>query len=185
MENNTSIFEQLASSLPIEERKALLLKINKSLKLHESTEDYTRHEIPRKELEIKVKNDIESSSWFERFIIKIYSFFTGKNTVDYFLKRKLHHLKKSLISINGPSYFDPECKKLSGRLASDIYSLYVLAVPLRKFFKVIWYDTDFIESVYSTLISEMIHTKKNTIYDFVSLEEMESIFADTGDKNQI
>mgnify|MGYP000974485088 CR=1 FL=1 len=61
MENNTSIFEQLASSLPIEERKALLLKINKSLKLHESTEDYTRHEIPRKELEIKVKNDIENS----------------------------------------------------------------------------------------------------------------------------
>jgi len=185
MENKVSVFEQLASSLPMEERKSLLQKISKSLKLHESSEDYIKKEVPRKDLEAKVRKDINSSSWFERLILKIYSFFTGKSPVDYFLKRELHHLKKRLNSATGVSYFDGENKKLSDRLPSEIYSLYILAAPLRKLFKIIWYDTDFIENVYSNLITEIIHTNKGEIYDFVSLEEMESIFAATGEKNQI
>ena len=185
MDSTANVFEQLATSLPLEERKSLLQKITKSLKLYESSEDYIKKDIPRTELERKVKRDINASSWFERFIIRIYTFFTGRSSVDYYLKRELNHLKRRLNSIAGDSYFDPENKKLSGRLATEIYSLYVLAAPLRKLFKIIWHDTDFIETVYSSLITDAIHTNKGEIYDFVSLEEMESIFATTGDKNQI
>lgn len=185
MESKTSAFEQLASNLPIEERKSLLVKINKSLKLHETSEDYIKKVIPRKELEIKVQKDISISSWFERFILKIYTLFTGRNPVDYFLKRQLYRLRKRLNSTSGQSYFDPTNKKLSGRLAFEVYSLYVLAAPLSNLFKVIWYDTDFIEYVYSNLIVDTIHSNKREIYDFVPLEEMESIFEATGEKNQI
>lgn len=185
MESNATVFEQLATSLPIEERKTLLHKISKSLKLHESSEDYIKKDIPRKELEAKVWKDIDRSSWFEKLILRVYSFFTGRNPVDFFLKRELHHLKKRLNATIGISYFDPESKKLSVRLPREIYSLYILAAPLRKLFKVIWHDTDFIETIYSSQIVEMIHTDKRDIYDFVSLEEMETIFAATGEKNQI
>lgn len=185
MDGNLTVFEQLAASLPVDERKTLLQKITKSLKLHESSNDFIQKEIPRKDFERKVYQDILDSSWIERFIIRIYTFFTGKSPIEYFLKRSLIHLKKKLSSNSGNSYFDVENKKLSGRLASEIYTLYVLAAPLRKLFKVIWQDTDFIETVYSGLITEIIHTNKGDIYDFVSLEEMESIFALTGDKNQI
>ena len=185
MDSNISVFEQLASTLPLDERKTLLSKIAKSLKLHESSEDYIKKDIPRKELEARVKRDINASGWFERLIIRLYSFFTGRSPVDYFLKRELTHLKRRLSTANGLSYFDSDGKKLSVRLATEIYSVYVLAAPLKKLFKVIWQDTDFIESVYSNLITETIHTNKGEIYDFVSLEEMEAIFAATGDKNQI
>jgi len=185
MDRSVTVFEQLAASLPVEERKALLQKISKSLRLHESTGDFIQKEIPRNELEKKVRKDINSSGWLERFIIRLYTFFTGKSPIDYYLKRSLLHLKQRLNSNSGESYFDPESKKLSGRLAAEIYSLYVLSSPLRSIFKIIWQDTDFIESVYSGLITETIHTNKGEIYDFVSLEEMESIFASTGDKKQI
>jgi len=185
MDRNVTVFEQLAASLPLDERKALLQKITKSLRLHESSGDFIQKEIPRKELEKKVRKDIGDSGWFERLIIRIHTFFTGKSSVDYYLKRSLKHLKRRLNSNAGESYFDYESKKLSGRLATEIYSLYILTAPLRKFFKIIWQDTDFIESVYSGLVTETIHTDKAEIYDFVSLEEMESIFASTGDKNQI
>ncbi len=185
MDENITVFEQLAASLPLDERNALLQKINKSLKLHESSNDFIQKEISPKEFENQVRKDILESSWLERFIIRVYTFFTGKSAIDYFLKRSLNHLKKKLNSNSGESYFDSENKKLSGRLASEIYSLYVLAAPLRTLFKIIWQDTDFIECIYSELITERIHTNKDDIYDFVSLEEMESIFALTGDKNQI
>lgn len=75
--------------------------------------------------------------------------------------------------------------KLTGRLAREIYSLYVLIAPLRRMFKEIWLDTEFIEALYSTFIRESIHSGKNDIYDFVSMEEMEAIFASTGERNQI
>lgn len=185
MEGELSVFEQLAASLPAEERKSLLHKIMNSLKLNENTGEYIKKDIPREELEKKVLRDIKLSSWFERFIIRLYTFFTGRNPVDYFLKRSLRHLRRRLNSYSGESYFSGEEKKLSGRLGAEIYSLYVLAAPLRQMFKLIWQDTDFVESVYSVLIREAIHTSKNDIYDFVSLDEMESIFASTGEKNQI
>jgi hypothetical protein len=185
MESNLTVFEKLASSLPIEERKVLLSNINKSLKLYESSDDYIKKEIPRNELEARVRHDINKSSWFEKIILKFYTFFTGKNPVDFFLKRQLIHLKKRLNSMSGNPYFDHENRKLSGRLASEVYSLYVLAAPLSKLFKVIWHDTDFIESVYSSLVTDIIHTTKREIYDFISLEEMETIFESTGEKNQI
>ncbi len=182
---NKKIFEKLAASLPIDERNTLLNNISKSLKLNHNSEDYIQKEIPRNDLELKVKNDIGKSGWFEKLMLRIYSFFTGKSQVDYFLSRELKRIKKRLNSINGESYFDSDENKLSGRIASEIYSLYVLSAPLRKLFKSIWDDTDFIENIYSNLIGDAIHAKKLEIYDFVSLEDMETIFAATGEKNQI
>ena len=183
--SKTTVFEQLAASLPVEERRTLLNKISQSLKLNDKTKDYIKKDISRKELELKVKKDISACGWFERLIIRLHSFFTGKNSIDFFLQRELKRLKKRLRSTTGGSYFDSEDKKISGRLASEIYSLYVLAAPLKKIFMLIWYDVDFIENIYSNLIVDAIHTKKGEIYDFVSLEDMESIFAATGEKNQI
>lgn len=185
MDRDISAFEQLAASLPIDERKTLLHKITKSLRLYESSENFVQKQIPQKELENKVRKDINESRLFERIIIRVYTFFTGKSSIDYFLKRSIHHLKRKINSNSGESYFDAESKKLSVRLASEIYSLYVLTVPLRNLFKIIWLDTDFVESVYSDLIVEIIHTNKSEVYDFVSMEEMETIFASTGEKNQI
>ncbi|MBI9100320.1 MAG: hypothetical protein JEY91_17690, partial [Spirochaetaceae bacterium] len=185
MDSNVTVFEQLAATLPADEKKALLQKITKSLKLHESSEDFMRKEIPEKDLERKVRKDIINSNWFERLIIRLYTFFTGRSSIDYFLKRSLKHLKRKLNSISGQSYFELDHKKLSPRLASEIYSLYVLTAPLRKIFKIIWQDADFIENIYASLITETIHTNKSEVYDFVSLEEMESIFASTGEKKQI
>lgn len=185
MEREISVFEQLAATLPPDERKSLLQKITSSLRLNERSGQFSRKDLTREDLEKKVRRDILLSSFWERLIIRIYCFFTGRNSVDYFLKRSLIHLKRRLNSSGGSSYFQGEDKKFTGRLAAEIYSLYVLSAPLRKMFKVIWKDTDFIESVYSVLIRESVHTSKSDIYDFVSLDEMESIFTATGDKNQI
>lgn len=185
MDSNFSVFEKLASALPPDERKSLLQKINNSLHLSDRGGDFHKKEIGEAELEKKVVRDIRLSGWLERLIIRIYSFFTGRSPVEYFLKRSLVQLKRRLNAASGPSYFAGDDKKLSSRLASEIYSLYVLAAPLRKMFNVIWQDSDFIEGIYSVLIREEIHVNKNDIYDFVSLDEMESIFASTGEKNQI
>lgn len=99
MESANTVFEQLAAELPVEERKSLLKKINKSLKLHESSEDFKRREFSREEVEKKVRRDINLSSWLERFIIRLYSFFTGRSPVEFFLKRSLKHLRKGLTTL--------------------------------------------------------------------------------------
>ncbi|MBN2659117.1 MAG: hypothetical protein JXR86_18825 [Spirochaetales bacterium] len=185
MESTNSVFDKLAAELPPDERKSLLKKINNSLKLNESSEDFKRKEFSREDVEKRVRRDINLSNWFERLIIRLYTFFTGKNPVDFYLGRSLKQLRKRLNNIPGGSYFAGDEMKLSGRLAGEIYDLYVLVAPLRRMFKEIWLDTEFIEALYSTFIRESIHSGKSEIYDFVSSEEMESIFAATGERNQI
>jgi len=185
MEGSSTVFDKLAAELPAEERKSLLKKINRSLKLIESSEDFKRKEFSREEMENKVRRDINLSGWFERFIIRLYSFFTGRSPVDFYLRRSLKHLKRRLGGYSGGSYIVGDELKLTNRLAKEVYGLYVLIAPLRRMFKEIWLDTDFIETLYSTFIRESIHSVKTEIFDFVSMEEMEAIFASTGDRNQI
>lgn len=185
MNKANSVFEKLAAQLPAEERRSLLRRIKNSLKLHESSHDFPGREFSREELENKIRRDINLSNWFERFIIRIYTFFTGRNPVEFFLKRSLKQLGRRLRLSSGLGYITIDERKLSVRLGQEIYSLYVLVAPLRDMFKGIWQDTDFIEALYSSLVREAIHSGKSDVHDFVSLDEMESIFSATGDRNEI
>ncbi len=175
--------EELSSELPEKERKELLEKITKRLK-QEEKEEIIHVELKEEEKERIITEEMDNLSWWDRFVLWLRRFLTGKSKRDAFLELKLVHLKRKIHQIN-PGLTGYETRNLTPKFAKAVYDVYRKAFPLFPFFRVYTKDTDFRHAAFTFLVEQKYEDTKKTLDDMMTLSEMEEIYARTNFEEEI
>ena len=183
--NSRPVLRELSRSLSERERKELLDKINRSINLSDSSDNSI---YPKKmndeEREILIEHDMQNASFFARFLLWIRSIVTGKNKKDIFLELKMSSLKNSIQKRN-PGLTGFETRNLSPKTAQEFFSLFVLVNPLIPLYRKIWSDTNSFENALVGLLERSLPEPKKDLFQLVSNEEMEDVYAKTGVKEKV
>ena len=174
-----TVFQELSRFMPDQEREELLKKIKKSLYVPEEVEDRKYHrEIDNNIREEALKRDIDALSWFSRLIMWVLSKIRGKKIREIFIASQIKRLKKS-INAQYPGLTGFESRDLHPQLATEIFGIYTLVANLRSIFRLIWTQSDDFERMFMSLLDERIPHSINELFDFISLENMQTIYIET------
>ncbi len=175
--------EELSSELPEEERKELLNKIVKRMKVEEK-EEIVHVELQEEERQKLITEEIEHLSWWYKFLLWLRSFFTGKDKREAYLELKLAYLKRKINQVT-PGLTGFETRNLTPKFAKALYDVYVKAYPLFSFFRVFSKDKKFRHSAFSFIVENKYEKTKKGLDDLITLDEMEEIYASTNFEEEI
>ena len=183
--SDKSSFQDLARFMPEKEREDLLSKIQSSLTPEEGDEVPGYHkEIDKNERQGLLKKDIAKLPLFSRLLIWLRSKLSGKSFHDAFINYRLRRIKRRIQSTY-PGVTGFETRDLNPKLAQEVFDLYTMTVPLRGIYQQMWIRPRDFERLFMSLLEVRIPEPKKTLFDFVPLERMEVIFAETGSKEAL
>ncbi|MCK4541871.1 MAG: hypothetical protein KAU17_06515 [Spirochaetales bacterium] len=180
-----TVFQELSKTLPEQERKDLLSRITQSISLSESQVENVYHkEIGQEEKIALIKQDLSQISWFSNMILWFLSTFTGKKKEEVYLQRRMGAIKRK-IQHKYPGLTGFETRDLTPKLAHEVFELYSLTIGLRGIFRTLWLHSSKFESLFLTLLELHIKEPKKSISELISMDEMVSIYRETGLKDSI
>lgn len=183
--SDRTVLPELARSLSEQERRRLLSKIQSSISLDDTTEESIYHkEMEEDEREVMLRNDMERASLFTRLRIWIKRVLSGKDPKELFLNLRLGQYK-SRIHQKLPGMVSFETRSLLPKCAQQFFSLYLTVLPLVKLFRSLWSSSQKYERAIIGLIEKRVIDAKKTILDFLTMDEMEKVYAETSSKNAL
>jgi hypothetical protein len=175
--------EEISSELPERERRELLAKIHRSLN-REGKGEYSRIELKQAERERLIGEEMQQLSLWVRFILWLRRLFSGKSRRDVFVDFKIKQLKRAIRQkSSGLTGF--ETRNLTPKFARQFFDLYSVAYPLREVFHSFHTDQEFRSQAITHLFDSKLPEAKTRLENFLPLEEMEKIFRDTGNENEV
>ncbi len=112
------------------------------------------------------------------------TFFTGKPRTEVFLDIRLRHLKTHIRAVS-PGVTGFETRDLSAKFARKLYDVFLAAQPVLGIYHALASDKAVRGAAYAWYVEQNLENAKKTVDDFVGMEEMEEIFAQTGQTEEI
>ncbi len=178
-----SRLEELSKELPEKERKALLERIGRRMEREEDAEAVPV-ELQEDERRKIIAFEMKQASAWDRFLLWLRTFFTGKPREEVFLDIRLGHLKAHIRSAY-PGITGFETRDLSVKFARKLYDVYLAAQPVVAVYHALSSDKAVRGAAYSWLVDQNLPQKKSSVEDFVRVEEMEEIFSETGQTEEV
>jgi hypothetical protein len=178
-----SRLEELSMELPEKERKELLERIGKRMEREESA-DAVPLELQEDEREKIIAYEMKRASAWVRFLVWVRTFMSGKQRSVVFLEIRLR-LLKSHIRVESPGVTGFETRDLSPKFARKLYDAYLRVHPLVGLYHALGGDRAVRAAAYTWYLEQRFEHAKRTVDEFVPTEEMETIFAETGQTEDI
>ena len=178
-----SRLEELSIALPDKERKELLERISRRMEREES-EEGVPVELRDDEREKIIDYELRRSSAWVRFVVWLRTLMTGRRQREVFIDVRLRHLRSTIRAASpGLSGFDT--RDLTPRLARKVYDLYLRLQPLLEPYRALSSDKTARAAAYTHLVESHYDKAHRTVEEFVTPDEMEEIFAETGQTDDI
>jgi hypothetical protein len=175
--------EEISSELPEAERRELLARIHRSMG-RETRGEYRRIELKQEEREHLLAEEIQSLTVWTRLVLWLKGLFSGKSRRDLFVDLKIKQIKRSIRHrSSGLTGF--ETRDLSSKFARHLYDLYHAAYPLRGLIQAFHADQEFRSRAVIHLFDNSLPEAKRSLEDFVPMEEMERVYHDTGNVEEV
>ncbi len=175
--------EELSIALPDKERKALLERINRRMEREES-EEAVPVELREDEREKIIEYELRRAGWWVQFLVWLRTLFSGRRPRDVFIDVRLHRLRAAIRSASpGLSGFDT--RDLSPKFARKVYDLFLRVQPFLEPYRALFSDKNARAAAYAYLVEHRYEKARKTVEEFVTGEEMEEIFAQTGQTDDI
>jgi hypothetical protein len=178
-----SRLEELSKELPEKERKALLERIGRRME-KEDGEESVPVELEADERKKVIAFEMKSAGPWDRFLLWLRTFFTGKQREEVFLDIRLGHLKAHIRSAY-PGITGFETRDLSVKFARKLHGVYLAAQPVLGVYHALSSDKALRGSAYSWLVDQKLEQKKSSIDAFVPEPEMEEIFEQSSQTEEI
>jgi hypothetical protein len=175
--------EEISSELPEPERRELLERIIRFMG-REGQPDFSRIELKQEERDRLVAGEIQNLSAWVRFLLWLRGLFSGKSKRDVFVDLKIKQLKRG-IRHNSSGLTGFETRDLTSKFARQLFDLYHASFPLRGLFQAFHTDSEFRSRAVTHLFDNKLPEAKRTLEEFLTTEEMEKIFHDTGSEENV
>jgi len=178
-----SRLEELSQELPEKERKALLERIGKRMQTEEG-EEAVPVELQEDERQKIIAFEMKKAGPWDRFLLWLRTFFTGKPRAEVFLDIRLRHIRNHLRASH-PGITGFETRDLSVKFARKLYDVFLAAQPVVAIYHALASDRAVRAAAYSWLVEQKLEKAKRSVEDFITVEEMEQLFAETGQAEEI
>ena len=178
-----SRLEELSMALPEQERKDLLERIARRMEQGEGEEAF-HIELRDNERDTIISREMEEAGLWVRFLVWLRTFLTGRAKKDVFVDLRVKQLKAHIQAL-APGLTGFETRDLSPKLARKLFQVYQRARPLEPFYHALGTDKTFKGEAYSWLVEKRLEDSRTGLQEFITDEEMEEIFASTGQTEDI
>jgi hypothetical protein len=178
-----SRLEELSLELPEKERKTLLERIGRRMEKEEG-EEAVAVELQPDEREKIIAFELKKASPWVRFLLWVRTFMTGKDRKDIFLEIRLAAIKAHLRTAS-PGLTGFESRDLTPKFARKLYDVYLKTLSIGGVYHAFAADKAVRGAAYTWYLEERLEAPKRGIDDFVTTEEMEEIFAQSGQAEEI
>jgi hypothetical protein len=178
-----SRLEELSQELPEKERKALLERIGKRMQ-SEDGEEAVAVELQEDERQKIIAFEMKKAGPWDRFLLWLRTFFTGKARAEVFLDIRLRHIRSHLRASH-PGITGFETRDLSVKFARKLYDVFLAAQPVLGIYHALASDRAVRAAAYCWLVEQKLENAKRSVEDFITVEEMEQLFAETGAAEEI
>lgn len=187
MSQESPVMEKLARSLTEPERKRFLQQIHMSLKDDEAEKRQMQHrETEEEETMLLLRNDLKQLSPFRYIILNFKKLLSGKSLLQLFKEYQIRQLKKTVNRKHGIASF--ETRSLKPELAEKIFDVYMRTIPFQKLFKNLWSSDREIGRLHEMtfgLIEDQLEAKVESCYDLLPIENMVTIYRESGTKDAV
>ena len=182
---DSTIFDDLSTSITEKERRDLLKKINLSMNINPGIDESIYNvEMNKDERSRMLIEDLKNLTFFEKILLKIKQLFSGKSEGAVYTDLRFKQLKKS-INRKMPGITGFETRNISRKMADIVYALYMKSAPLIDVFRDFWSQGETFHLVLSELINEQMDGAVREIDDLITDEEIEKILYDRETKSAI
>jgi len=178
-----SRLEELSTALPEKERKELLDRIGKRMEREESDEAVPV-ELHDNEREKIITYEMKKATAWVRFMVWLRTFMTGHSREDVFLEVRLR-LLRSKIRQETPGLSGFDTRDLSSKFARKLYDLYRKVQLVAGVYHAMASDKAVRGAAYAWYMESRWEQAKKGVDQFIGMEEMEQIFSETGQTEEI
>jgi hypothetical protein len=178
-----SRLEELSIALPEKERKELLERIGKRMEREEG-EEPVPVDLQEDEREKIAAYELKKASTWVRFMLWLRTLVTGRPKMEVFMDIRLR-LLRGHIRTAFPGLTGFETRDLSPKFARKLYDVCTKVQPLAGVYHALGSDKAVRGAAYSWYVEKRWEHAKKTVKEFVSEEEMEEIFSQTGQTEEI
>jgi hypothetical protein len=178
-----TVLEKLSIGLPEKERRELLDRINRRME-REDSDEAVPVELREDERDKIIEYELRRAGWWVQFVVWIRRLFSGRRTRDVFVDVRLRRLRGS-IRARSPGLSGFDTRDLSPKFARKVYDLYLRVHPLLEPYRALTADRSVRTGAYAYLVEHRYEKARTTVEQFVTGEEMEEIFAETGQTDDI
>jgi hypothetical protein len=176
--------EELSMELPEQERKELLERIGKQPDDRQETEEVAAVEMNEDEREKIISAEMKKSRGWLRFQIWLRTFLTGKSKREAFIEVRLRGVRTH-IRTTSPGLTGFETRDLTPKFARKLFDVYLRLLPLMGLYHILDSDKAVKGGAFGWYLESRWAAAKRTVEEFMSLSEMEDIFAQTGQADEI
>ena len=175
--------EELSTALPEKERKELLERINRRME-REDSEEAVAVELREDERDKIITYELGRAGWWVQFLVWLRTLLSGRRVRDVFIDIRLRQLRGGIRAASpGLSGFDT--RDLTPKFARKVFDLYLRVQPLLEPYRALDSDKAARAASYAFLVERRYDKARRTVEEFVTDEEMEEIFAQTGQTDDI
>jgi len=178
-----SRLEELSMELPEKERKTLLERIEKRMEREEG-EEAVAVELQEDEREKIIAFEMRKSNVWTRFLVWLGTILSGRLRRDVFVDVRLRRIKTHIRSVS-PGLTGFESRDLTTKFARKLYDLYVKTMAVADTYRAFASDKVMRSAAYAWYVEQRWDDPRGDIDDFVTDEEMEEIFSQTGQTEEI
>ncbi len=175
--------EELSLALPEKERKDLLERIARRMERTEPEEAFAV-ELKEDEREKIISHEIQEAGPWVRFLLWLRTLLSGRTRREVYVDIRLRKLKSHIQSVN-PGLTGFETRDLSPKLARRLFQVYQLLRSLLPVYHALSSDKSFKGEAFSWLVERRLENSKGRLDDFMTEEEMEDLFASSGQTEDI
>jgi len=175
--------EELSLALPERERKHLLERITRRMQNAEAEETFPV-ELKEDERERIISHEIQEAGLWVRFLVWLRTFLTGRTRREVFVDIRLRQLKSRIQLVN-PGLSGFETRDLTPKFARNLFQVYQRIQPLSPLCQALASDKSIKGEAFSWLVEQRLENAKGKLDQFVSQEEMEELFASSGQTEDI
>jgi hypothetical protein len=178
-----SRLEELSIALPEKERKELLERIGKRME-KEDGEEAVPVELQEDEREKIAAYELKKASAWVRFLLWIRTLVSGRPKMEVFTDIRLRMLRSHIRS-SFPGLSGFETRDLSPKFARKLYDIYLRTQELASVYHALATDKAVRGAAYTFYVEQRFEHARKTVEEFVPTAEMEEIFAQSGQTDEI
>ncbi len=178
-----SRLEELSKALPEKERKELLERIGRRMEQEEG-EEPVPVELQQDERDKIIAYELKKATAWVRFLLWLRTFVSGRPRKEVFLDIRLHLLRNHIRS-KSPGITGFETRDLSVKFARKLYDLYLKVQAVAGIYHALASDKAVRGAAYTWYVEQRWEQAKKSVDEFIRTEEMEDIFAQTGQTDEI
>ena len=175
--------EELSLELPEKERKELLERIGKRMERDEG-EEAVPVELKPDEREKIITYEMKKATGWVRFLLWLRTFLSGRPREEVYLDIRLRALKSHIRAVS-PGITGFETRDLTPKFARKLYDVHVKVQALASIYHALGTDKAVKGGAYTWYVEQRWADAKSTVYEFIGIEEMEEIFAQTSQTEEI